>query len=124
MADIKPKIAALMECDPSSGIESYEFMLIQGEIIELSYKSVRDRLIVTNKRLIIINIQGLIGKKKEYMVIPYSKISSFSGETAGTLDIDAELKIWCSGLGSIEFEFLRNTDIKPLVRILSEHICR
>jgi len=30
-------------------------------------------------------------------VIPYRAITSYSIETAGTLDMDSELKIWTSG---------------------------
>ncbi|WP_278320935.1 PH domain-containing protein [Clostridium tetanomorphum] len=63
------------------------------------------------------------GKKKEFMIIPFSKISTFSCESAGTFDIDAEMKVWCSGIGRIEFEFMKGTDIKTLLRILSMYVC-
>lgn len=123
MAEIQPKIVALSEMDTNNGRELYEFLLLDDEEILMSYKSVRDRLIVTNKRLIVVDVQGITGKKKEFMIIPFSKISTFSCESAGTFDIDAEMKVWCSGLGRIEFEFMKGTDIKPLLRILSVHVC-
>lgn len=123
MAEIQPKIVALSEVDKNDGRELYEFLLLDDEEILMSYKSVRDRLIVTNKRLIVVDVQGITGKKKEFMIIPLSKISTFSCESAGTFDIDAEMKVWCSGLGRIEFEFMKGTDIKPLLRILSIHVC-
>ncbi|WP_027624455.1 PH domain-containing protein [Clostridium lundense] len=123
MAEIQPKIVALSGVNTSNGSELYEFLILNDEEILISYKSVRDRLIVTNKRLIVIDVQGITGKKKEFMIIPFSKISTFSCESAGTFDIDAEMKVWCSGLGRIEFEFMKGTDIKPLLRILSMYVC-
>ena len=43
--------------------------------------------IFTNKRLILIDVQGLTGKKQEYRSIPYSKITQFSIETIGHFDV-------------------------------------
>jgi hypothetical protein len=124
MAEVTPKIVALSNVSENDGRELYDFMLLDGETVILSYKSIRDRLIVTNLRLIAVDVQGITGKKKEFMIMPFSKISTFSCESAGSFDIDAELKIWASGLGKIEFEFTRNTDIKPLVKTLSKYICK
>ena len=36
----------------------------------------------------------MTGRKKEYLSIPYSKITMYSVETTGTFDLDAELKLW------------------------------
>tara|TARA_B110000438_G_scaffold276960_1_gene299169 strand:+ start:1054 stop:1170 length:117 start_codon:yes stop_codon:yes gene_type:complete len=36
------------------------------------------------------DVQGLTGSKKEYRSFPYSNISSFSIETAGTFDGDSD----------------------------------
>lgn len=121
MADIQPKIVGLTETRLDDGRELYDFMLIDGEYVEKSYKSVRDRLIITNKRILSIDIQGMLGSKKEYMIIPYSKISTFSCESAGTFDIDSEFKIWVSGVGCIEFQFIKS-NVKPLTQIISKYI--
>ena len=37
--------------------------LIEGEIVLSAFKTVRDQLVFTNKRIIAANVQGLIGKK-------------------------------------------------------------
>ena len=71
----------------------FEPILIDGEIIEKAYKLIRDMFIFTNKRLILVEKQ-LVGTKVDYMSIPYSSIKKFSKESAGILDMDAELKIW------------------------------
>ena len=72
---------------------------------------VGDRILFTNKRLIIINVRGLTGKKINFHTIPYNKINSFAIETSETFDLDAELKVWVSGLVGVEIKFLKGIDI-------------
>jgi len=76
--------------------EKYGKVLITGEQIELGFKLMRDVFMFTNKRLILIDNQGFSGKKTEVLSLPYKSMSRFSLESAGTLDLDAELKIWIS----------------------------
>jgi len=68
-------------------------LLASTEKVEHAYKLVRDLLIFTDKRLILVDKQGVTGKKVEYHSIPYKSVVHFSIETAGTFDLDAELKI-------------------------------
>lgn len=124
MSEVSPKIVGLTEVSTDDGKEVYDFLLLNDEIIEKSYKSIRDRLIFTNKRVIVINLQGLTNKKREYMSIPYSKISSFSCESGGNFDIDAELKIWASGFGKTWFQFFNDIDIRPLAKLISMYVCK
>ena len=93
--------------------------LIDGECVIGAYKSVRDGVVFTNKRIITINIQGITGKKQDYTSIPYNKISTFSLETAGLLDLDAELELYMSGVGRLKFEFTGNTDVKEICKTIS-----
>jgi len=116
------KIIALSEVSLEDARDMYEFMLIENEQVYLSYKGMRDRAIFTNFRLIIINVQGLTGKKKKYYSIPYSKFNGNSVETAGTFDIDTEFEFWVSGMGGIKLEFTRNTDVKKIAVFLSSII--
>ena len=53
-------------------------VLINGEEIVDSYKTVRDGVVFTNKRIFVINVQGITGKKKDITSLPYSKIQAFS----------------------------------------------
>ncbi len=94
-------------------------ILIDGETVIGSYQSVRDGVVFTNKRIIAINVQGLTGKKKDFTSIPYSKITTFSLETAGLLDLDAELEIYLSAVGKVKFEFTGSTDVKQICRMIS-----
>jgi hypothetical protein len=71
-------------------------ILAPGEKVEHAYQLIRDYFVFTEKRLVLVDKQGITGSKVEYHSIPYKSITHFSIETAGTFDLDAELKIWIS----------------------------
>ncbi len=95
-------------------------MFVAGEYIISTYKGVRDGVVFTNKRIIAINVQGLTGTKRDYTSLPYSKIQSFSVETAGVFDLDSELELWFSGLGKVKFEFVKNANVTAICKIISD----
>ena len=95
--------------------------LIDGETVQKAYKVIRDMFIFTNKRLIIIDKQGVTGSKVEMLSIAYSKITKFSKEGAGHFDLDAELKIWVgSDPTPISKDFKAGDNINEVYRIISE----
>jgi hypothetical protein len=102
-------------------LKKYGRLLIEGEQIELGFSLLRDVFMFTNKRLILIDIQGLTGSKVEYKSLPYKNISRFSLETSGTFDLDAELKIWISSenLPSVSKKFNKSIDIYEVQRYLA-----
>jgi len=101
--------------------EEFTPMLVDGEEISTAYKLVRDTIVFTNKRMIFVDKQGLTGKKVQYETIPYSKILRFSKESAGFMDLDAELRIWVHGrLEPIDIEFKESNNVNDIYRILSE----
>ena len=51
--------------------------------------------VYTNKRLLIVDVEGLRGKKVEFKSIPMSQWCDYEIETAGHLDRDAEAFIHC-----------------------------
>ncbi len=95
-------------------------MFVPGEQIIGTFKSVRDGVVFTNKRIFAINVQGLTGKKVDYSCLPYSKIQAFSVETAGVLDLDSELELWFSGLGRVKFDFVSSANVSDICRLISE----
>lgn len=96
-------------------------ILVQNESIVSTYKSIRDGVVFTNKRIIAINVQGITGSKKDFTSLPYSKISAYSVETAGTFDLDSELELWFPGLGKVKFEFKSNANVTEICRIISTY---
>lgn len=100
--------ASFFKLKPTSNNAFIDYILsifVNGESVISTYKGMRDGIVFTTHRIIAINVQGLTGKKKDFTSLPYSKIQSFSVETAGTFDIDSELILWFSGLGKVKLEF-------------------
>lgn len=73
-----------------------EDILVPGEQVTLAFSLIRDLIVFTEFRLILVDKQGVTGKKTSYNPLPYRSISRFSVETSGHFDLDAELKIWVS----------------------------
>jgi hypothetical protein len=106
--------------DPAAVAEEYGRLLGQGEQIVAAYKLVRDLVVLTDRRLILVDKQGITGKKVEYHTVPYKSITHFLVETAGHMDLDAELKIWLSGTHEpISKQFGRGVDIYEVQGILA-----
>lgn len=100
-------------------------ILINGEEIETAFRIFRDKWVFTNKRLIMLDVQGVTGSKREYRSIPYHSIDQFSVETGGTFDDDCEMKLWIKGMHEpLKKEFKRNIDVKALQRMLAKHILK
>jgi len=103
--------------------EEFAELFTSGETIEHAYKLVRDLFLFTNKRLLLIDKQGITGNKIEYHSIPYTKITHYSVETAGHFDRDAELVIWISGMSQpIRKEFSKKVNIYDVQALLTSYV--
>lgn len=117
----KASVFKLSACDLRDVADTVAPLLVTGEELVYAFKSVRDSVVFTNRRLIAVNVQGMTGKKKDMTSLPYSKVQAFSVETAGTFDLDAELELWFSGLGRVRLEFKGNTDIRGIGHLIAAH---
>lgn len=97
-------------------------ILVPGEEIVAEYKSMRDFIVFTDRRIIAVNVQGFTGKKKDFTSLPYARIQTFSVETAGVFDLDSELELYFSGLGLVRFEFSGVDNIMDIVRLIGEKV--
>ena len=97
-------------------------LLVQGEDVVGYYSALRDYVVFTNKRIIACNVQGMTGQKKDFSSLPYSKMQAFSIESAGTFDMDSELTVCYSGLGSIKFDFSANSNVIEIGRTIATYI--
>jgi len=105
--------------------KEFDQILTEGEQIELAYKLIRDLLVFTGKRLILVDKQGVTGKKSEYHSIPYKSITHFSIESAGHFDLDAELKIWITGTPlPITKEFKNDKNIYDIQKALARYVLK
>jgi hypothetical protein len=111
--------------DPGQAQQEYARLLGHGEQVQAAYVLIRDTILFTDRRLILVDKQGITGRKVEYHSIPYRSITHFAVETAGTFDLDAELKIWISGTPApIEKTFTKGVDIYEVQAILTQFVAR
>lgn len=102
------KLTMLSNVAPGTKSDLYSHVLFNENVV-LEFNAPRDVLAVTDRKIIAVDVQGITGKKKEVLIIPFSKITAFSTETAGTFDLDLEVKVWASGIGLVEFTFVKGT---------------
>ena len=97
-------------------------LMVDGEEILYAFKTVRDQVVFTTKRIFVINVQGISGKKVSYFSYPYSKVQFYGIETAGVLDIDSELILAFSNGTKLQLEFKTNVDIRAISKTISQYI--
>lgn len=100
-------------------------VLAPGERIEKAYQLIRDLFVFTDKRLILVDKQGLTGSKIDYHSLPYRTITHFSIETGGHFDLDAELKVWVSGTAEpIRKQFNKRLNIYEVQGVLASYVLK
>ena len=97
-------------------------LLVEGEQPAAAFRTVRDQVIFTTKRIFVVNVQGITGKKTSYFSYPYSKVQYFGVETAGLLDIDSELILAFSNGAKLTFDFRSSVDIRRLNTLISGYV--
>jgi hypothetical protein len=113
------------EFDAAKANAEFGRLLAAGEQVEKAYILIRDMFLFTNKRLILLDKQGITGSKVQYHSIPYRSITHFSIETAGTFDLDAELKIYVSSNPvPIQKQFNKKLDIYHLQSVLAAYVLK
>lgn len=111
--------------DASKIQDEFERILAPNERVEHAYQLIRDYFVFTDKRLVVVNKQGITGSKVEYHSIPYKSITNFSIETGGTFDLDAELKIWISGSAlPIQKQFNKKLSIYEVQAVLASYVMK
>ena len=109
--------------DPAKIQQEFSRILLPGETVEHAYQLIRDYFVFTNKRLVLVDKQGMTGSKVEYRSIPYKSITQFSIETSGTFDLDAELKIWVTGGGApFQKQFNKKLSIYEVQSVLASYV--
>ena len=104
---IRPEVSGLME---------------NGEGIVAAFQTIRDQVIFTTKRIFVVNVQGVTGKRTSYFSYPYSKVQYFGVETAGVLDIDSELMLAFSNGARLTFDFKANVDIRRISNVIAQFV--
>lgn len=112
------------EASAEGFIEAHGHCLTEGENILVAFKTIRDWIVFTDWRVIHVDVQGITGSKKQYKTVPYRSITAYSIESAGTFDLDGEIKLFLSGMGTIEFKVGRNSDVSGLQSLMADKLNR
>ena len=111
------------DLDPDKAATEFQRVLLPGENVVAAFRTVRDSILLTDLRVVYVNVQGLTGSKIDFQSIPWRSVVRFSIETAGTFDLDADMKIWISGAAApIEAKISRKSDPHKIQRIMSQHV--
>ena len=108
----------IQKAAPGKEIQS---VLLPGEEILQCYATIRDQACLTNKRIIIMDKQGLTGRKVEVYSLPYRSIDMWSSENTGTFDFNSELELWTKA-GHFKINLNPKCDIREFDRILGNAI--
>ncbi|MCO1336017.1 PH domain-containing protein [Microbulbifer sp. OS29] len=115
-------IFKLKPIDISEARDDFNKFLIDEESIFAGFKTIRDQVVFTNKRIITANVQGITGSKVDYTSLPYNKIQAFSVETAGTFDLDCEIEIYLGEIGKVKFEIRGSFDLIQFNKYISHYL--
>jgi Bacterial PH domain len=125
MAFLDGLLGNASEIDGGKLASEFSKVLAPGERIEKAYQVIRDLFIFTDKRLILVDKQGLTGSKVEYHSLPYRAITHFSIETGGHFDLDAELKLWVSGNPTpFQRKFNKRLSIYEVQSVLASYVLK
>ena len=102
-------------------------VLLKDEKVQIGYKSGRDYTVFTDRRVLLVDIMGVFGKKITFETILWKSVHSYSVQTQGSLlDRDMELKLFTNiiGLQSIEQDIRQQAkgDLFLVMRSLNNHI--
>lgn len=99
-------------------------LFVSGENILGAFKTIRDQVIFTNKRIITIDVQGVTGKRKDYTTLPYSKIEYFRVQTPGFAELvpDCEMSLYFGNGFTAKFDFKGDCNIIQLGKTISDYI--
>ena len=89
MALLSRLLGHASDLTPEQTREELDGILLPEEPVEVAFKVIRDLFVFTDRRLILVDKQGVTSRENS-LVVPYRAITSYSIETAGTLDMREE----------------------------------
>ena len=73
----------LMRLQEKDICKNVNALLLEGEQIVGAYKTVRDQVVFTSHRIIMVDMQGVTGTRQQLFVLPYRKVLHYGIQTAG-----------------------------------------
>ena len=99
-------------------------LLLDGEQVVGAYKTVRDQVVFTTRRIIMVDMQGITGTRQQIFVLPYRKVLHFGIQTAGFGDpIQASQLTVCFADGhEAKFGFIGQEELFAVANAISRCI--
>jgi hypothetical protein len=114
-----------VEVDQAAIEQEIEQMLGEGETVLSAFRLIRDLMVFTDRRLILIDKQGITGRRREVLSVPYRSITHFRVTTTGHFDLDAEVEIFVHGLPEpVKREFQNDKSIFAVQKALGTYLGR
>lgn len=100
-------------------------LLVANEQVIAGYKTVRDMVIFTSERIVMIDVQGITGRKESVTSVPFSSVKWYSMENAGTFDLDSEIKVGVQGMAlPLSLKFGKGAELSKIYQLFSTYILR
>ncbi|MBF0502673.1 MAG: PH domain-containing protein [Candidatus Riflebacteria bacterium] len=113
------------QIDPVAIEKEIEQMLGEGETVRTAFRLIRDLMIFTDRRLMLVDKQGITGRRREVTSIPYRSITHFQMTTTGHFDLDAEIMLYVLGIPEpIKREFQNDQSIFAVQKALANFLGR
>jgi len=126
MNDAKNKgsIFKLTPIDEDEVRKEIRALLVRDEYIAAAFRTVRDQLVFTNKRIISSDIQGMTGTRKSYTIMPYARILYFTIQTPGITEIirDSELILTFANNSVVTYQIEGGRNIYGIGQVISDYI--
>ena len=109
----------MSECDIPRDMGS---MLVPGEEPVAAFTTIRDRAMLTNRRLIIKDIEPITGKSTEVYSLPWKSVSSWTFVNSNKItEFSSTLRIWMSG-ELMAIRIRRGVDLNKIDAIIAQHV--
>ena len=107
-----------------SGTHVFYALLLEGEQIVGAYKTVRDQVVFTSHRIIMVDMQGVTGTRQQLFVLPYRKVLHYGIQTAGFgAPLQASQLTVCFAAGhEAKFGFIGQKDLFQVANAISARI--
>lgn len=126
MNDAKNKgsIFKLTPIDEDEVRKEIRALLVRDEYIAAAFRTVRDQLVFTNKRIISSDIQGMTGTRKSYTIMPYARILYFTIQTPGITELirDSELILTFANNSVVTYQIEGGRNIYGIGQVISDYI--
>ena len=93
-------------------------ILAPREKVVAVFATARDYVAFTTTRIIVADVQGITGSKKELYSIPISKVEMWSTESKGFGGITAEIEIWTRFI-NLKINVVDNNVVRKLDRYMA-----